>query len=116
MKKLTVAFAALLLASFPAFADPSGTYAVTGVDPDGAAYEAQLEIAKVGDVYALTYTLSDGTEQEGSAIGDDSFLAYGYGDDEETGVGLMTGNGGSWEGVWTNLGASKMGTETWTRK
>jgi len=116
LSRIFYAFAALLVATFAAWADPSGSYAFKGTTLEGEAYEGTLEIAKVGDVYELTYTFADGTEQKGSAIGDDSFLAYGYGDDEELGVGLMTGKDGSWEGVWTNVGASKMSTETWTRK
>jgi hypothetical protein len=71
---------------------------------------------KTGDVYALLYKYDDGTEQVGSAIGDDEFLAYGYAGEDELGVGLMTAKGDNWEGVWTNVGAEKMSLETWTRK
>jgi len=116
MRTFALAIAAFFFATITAFADPSGNYLVKGVELDGKAYQGELQIAKVGDVYSLTYTFDDGTVQEGSAVGDDEFLAYGYGDDEELGVGLMTGKGGSWEGIWTHVGASKMSTETWTRK
>ena len=116
MKQFFVATAALLFATIMAWADPSGTYEVKGTELDGTSYQGQLQVAKVGDVYELTYTFDDGTVQKGSAVGDDSFLAYGYGDDEELGVGLMTGKGGSWEGIWTRVGADKMSTETWTKK
>lgn len=116
MKHVFLAVVALFFATVLAWADPSGTYEVKGTELDGSSYHGTLEIAKVGDVYELTYTFDDGTTQEGSAVGDDSFLAYGYGDDEELGVGLMTGKDGSWEGIWTHVGASKMSTETWTRK
>lgn len=117
MRKLVLATAAFVLSSLAAaWADPAGTYTVKGTELDGSTYEGTLEIEKNGDVYALAYSFADGTEQEGSAIGDDNFLAYGYGDDEELGVGLMTGKDGNWQGVWTHLGANKMSTETWTRK
>lgn len=116
MKQFIAAAVALVFATFAAWADPSGSYAVKGTELDGTAYSGTLEIAKVGDVYELTYTFDDGTKQEGSAVGDDSFLAYGYGDNEELGVGLMTGKDGNWEGIWTHVGADKMSTETWTRK
>jgi hypothetical protein len=116
MKRLALLAVSFLFATFAAWADPSGTYDVKGVDLDGKQYHGELQVAKVGDVYSLTYTFDDSTVQEGSAIGDDEFLAYGYGDNEELGVGLMTGKDGNWEGVWTNLGASKMSTETWTKK
>ena len=115
MKTLLATVVALAISAASALADPSGTYTVEGMAPDGREYTADLEIAKVGDVYELTYTFSDQSEQTGSAIGDDQFLAYGYGDDEELGVGLMAAKGDSWEGVWTNVGSSRMGIETWTR-
>ena len=116
MKRLFIAFAGLIFATFAAWADPSGTYDVKGTELDGTAYHGTLVISKSGDVYELAYTFDDGTTQEGSAVGDDSFLAYGYGDEEELGVGLMTAKGGNWEGIWTHVGADKMSTETWTRK
>lgn len=116
MKRIFVAFAAFLFATFAAWADPSGTYDVKGTELDGTAYHGTLVISKSGDVYELAYTFDDGATQEGSAVGDDSFLAYGYGDDEELGVGLMTAKGGNWEGIWTHVGATKMSTEVWTKK
>lgn len=116
MKTLLASLAVLLAVTFAACADPSGLYAVEGTTPTGEAYAAELEIAKVGDVFELTYTYADGSEQNGSAIGDDSFLAYSYGDDEEIGVGLMTSEGPGWSGVWTFVGSSKMGLETWQRQ
>ena len=116
MRTFAFTVAAFLFATFAAWADPSGNYQVQGVDLEGKTYKAELQIAKVGEVYSLTYTFDDGSVQEGSAVGDDEFLAYGYGDSEELGVGLMTGKDGSWEGIWTNVGASKMSTETWQRK
>lgn len=116
MKRILGSFAVLVISTLMAFADPSGNYDVKGTDLEGQPYSAALQIVKSGDVYELTYTFEDGTTQEGSAVGDDNFLSYGYADDEELGVGLMTGKDGKWEGVWTHLGASKMSTETWTRK
>lgn len=116
MKRAFYACAVLLFTTFAVWADPSGTYDFQGTELDGTNYKGTLEIAKVGAVYELTYTFEDGSIQKGSAVGDDAFLAYGYGDDEELGVGLMTGKDGSWEGIWTNVGADKMSTETWKRK
>src|SRR5262249_47450375 len=102
MKRVFCAFAVLIFATFAAWADPAGSYDVKGIELDGSSYHGTLEIAKSGDVYELTYTFDDGTTQSGSAVGDDSFLAYGYGDDEELGVGLMTAKGNTWEGIWTH--------------
>lgn len=116
MRKLFTTAALLLMATCLAWADPSGSYAVKGTSPDGKAYEGELEITKSGDVYELNYTFSDSTEQQGSGVGDDTFMAYGYGGDDELGVGLMNNKDGNWEGIWTNVGSSKLGIETWTKK
>jgi hypothetical protein len=119
MKRIFTAFAALVFATFAAWADPSGNYDFSGTTLEGEAYKGTLQVLKSGDVYELIYTYEDGTTQEGSAVGDDSFLAYGYADEEETGVGMMVakeGTPGTWEGIWTNLGASKMSTEMWVKK
>lgn len=110
------AILAAFLLSFSTLADPSGLYTVEGVSLEGEAYSAELQIVKSGDVYELTYTFDDDTTQQGSAVGDDNFLAYGYGDEDALGVGMMAAKGGKWEGVWTHVGASKMSTETWAPK
>ena len=116
MKTILLAAALLVTTTLAAFADPTGTYAVAGTNIDGEAYEGTVSVTRTGDVFELKYEFSDGTEQEGSAVGDDSFLAYGYGDEEEIGVGLMTGKDGNYEGIWTHLGADKMSTEIWTKQ
>ena len=117
MKRFVYAVAVLFLSAFAAWADPSGNYTFEGTDLDGKTYKGDLQIVKSGEVFELTYTFEDGTVQEGSAVGDDTFLAYGYADDEELGVGLMNAkDGGKWEGIWTHLGASKMSIETWAKK
>lgn len=117
MKRIATAFAVLVFATFAAWADPSGNYDFKGTDLDGETYQGTLQIVKSGDVYELVYTFEDGSVQEGSAVGDDSFLSYGYADEDELGVGLMVAkDGGKWEGIWTHLGASKMSTEEWTKK
>ena len=115
MKKLVSALAgaAFLACAVPAFADPSGSYSVKGVNPDGTNYEASVLVAKVGDTYTLTYTLDDGAKAHGTAIGDDDLLSIGYGQEGDIGVALMMRKGKDWEGVWTYLGAKNIGTETW---
>jgi hypothetical protein len=97
-------------------ADPSGTYAVRGVNPDGTSYEASVLVSKVGDTFAITYTLEDDTKLSGTAIGDDELLSIGYAGQGDIGVALMYRRDKIWEGVWTYLGAEKMGTEEWRRR
>lgn len=118
MKRVFFALVGLVFATVAAWADPAGTYDFKGTELDGTEYQGTLEVAKSGDVYELTYTFDDGHVQKGSAVGDDSFLAYGYGDADggELGVGLMTAKDGNWEGIWTRVGADKMSIENWTRK
>lgn len=98
----------------PSVADPSGGYDISGVNPDGTTYSASVLVSKVGDVFALTYTLDDDSKVSGSAIGDDEVLAIGYAQEDDTGVALMFAEDGKWKGVWTYLGAKGLGTEEWT--
>lgn len=98
----------------PALADPSGNYDISGVNPDGTAYTASVLVAKLGDAFTLTYTLSDGSKVSGTAIGDDDVLAIGYAEKDDNGVSLMFQENGVWQGVWTYIGAKTLGTEEWT--
>lgn len=116
MKLTSIWLAGLMIAGqiSLACADPSGSYDIAGTNPDGGTYEATVLVAKIGDTYALTYTLDDGTKLEGTAIGDDTALAIGYIQDDTSGVGLMFSEDGKWHGVWSYLGSKTMGMETWT--
>ncbi len=117
MKHAIYAVIGLIFTVVSAWADPSGNYTFEGTDLEGNAYKGDLQIVKSGDVFEMTYTFEDGSTQEGSAVGDDTFLAYGYADEEDLGVGLMNAKGdGKWEGIWTHHGASKLSIETWTKK
>ncbi|MEC5290503.1 hypothetical protein VSX64_06245 [Aurantimonas sp. C2-6-R+9] len=98
----------------PALADPSGSYDISGVNPDGTQYEASVLVAKIGDAFTLTYTLGNGSKVSGTAIGDDDVLAIGYAEKDDTGVALMFSEDDKWKGVWTYLGAKTLGTEEWT--
>lgn len=107
-----LASATLGLAAGPAFADPSGTYDIEGVNPDGSTYTASVLVAKLGETYTVTYTVGD-SKVSGTAIGDDDVLSIGYGDKANIGVALMFREGEAWKGVWTYLGAKSLGTEEW---
>ena len=103
---------AMLTLAVPALADPTGTYDIEGMNPDGSTYQASVLVSKVGDTFALTYTLDD-RKVMGTAIGDDDVLAIGYGEADDSGVALMYRDGETWQGVWSYLGAKQMGTEEW---
>ena len=112
--RTALCLAATLFLAVPALADPTGTYAIEGVNPDGTAYDATVVVAKVGDTFTVTYTLGDGTKLSGTAIGDDDILSIGYVQDSESGVALMYRDKEEWKGVWTYIGAKTLGTEVWT--
>lgn len=109
-----LACAASLTFALPAFADPSGLYDVYGQNPDGSGYTATVLLSRVGETYAVTYTMPDGSRILGTAIGDDEFLSIGYGSEGDVGVVLMGRAGRNWEGIWTYLGASDLGLEEWS--
>lgn len=115
MKNLLAAAAAsfMLATAGMAFADPTGAYDIKGVNPDGSTYTGSVLVTKLGDTFALTYSVSDSDDVAATAIGDDEVLSIGYGDGDDIGVALMVRNGEKWEGVWTYLGAKSLGTEEW---
>ncbi|MDY8110516.1 hypothetical protein U0C82_15345 [Fulvimarina sp. 2208YS6-2-32] len=107
------AIATLMLAT-PTLADPSGVYAVSGYNPDGSSYEGEVLVSRVGDTFALSYTIGDDTFT-GTALGDDEVLAVGYtSGNDDVGVALMVESENGFEGVWTFLGSKTMAVETWT--
>jgi len=110
----TLAGCAFLASATLAFADPTGHYQVDGVNPDGTTYKAMVLVAKIGDTFSITYTMPNDAVVKGTAIGDDTVLSLGYSSAGDTGVALMYRDGDRWQGVWTYLGAKKLGTETWT--
>jgi hypothetical protein len=107
-----IAAAAMSVVAFPSLADPSGTYDIDGMNPDGSTYQASVLVSKVGDTFSVTYSLDD-RKVMGTAIGDDDVLAIGYGEADDSGVALMYRDGKRWQGVWSYLGAKQLGTEEW---
>lgn len=116
MKTLTgLAFAALIAIASPALADPSGQYTMKGTNPGGEGnYRGSVVVKKVGDVYEVVWTIG-GDRVTGTAIGNDEFLAVGYTSGTKPGIAAYSRKAdGTWEGVWTYLGNSRIGTETWS--
>jgi len=117
MKLKTLFAAAVLAASFaaPAWADPSGTYSVDGTNPDGgAAYTGTVTVTKTGDTFKVDWTIGDHTVT-GTAVGNDDLLSIGYSNGTQPGVGLYVKQDGKWKGVWSYLGQTSMGTESWSQ-
>ncbi len=114
--KIFMAAAMLSLALVvPAWADPSGTYAVAGTNPDASAYTGSVVLTKTGDTFKVVWTIGSNTVT-GTAVGNDDILSIGYATGTQPGVGLFVKESGKWTGVWSYLGQEAVGSETWTSK
>jgi hypothetical protein len=107
---------AAVLIGTTALADPSGKYDVTGTNPGGGSnYSGTVTVQKTGETYKVTWDI-DGTQYNGTAIGDDKFLAVSYVSGGDSGLALFGANGTGWKGVWTYAGGTQIGAEAWTKK
>ena len=107
---------AVVLAGTAALADPAGRYDVAGTNPGGgSAYSGTVTVQKTGETYKVTWDI-DGTKYNGTALGDDKFLAVSYVSGGDSGLALFGANGAGWKGVWTYAGGTQIGTEAWTKK
>jgi hypothetical protein len=109
--------AALLVAglAMPAWADPSGTYSVTGTNPDGGdSYDGTVKVTKTGDTFKIVWNIG-GDTVTGTAVGNDDILSVGYSSGTKPGVGLYVKDNGKWKGVWSYLGQTSVGEEAWSQ-
>ncbi|EAU42658.1 hypothetical protein FP2506_07451 [Fulvimarina pelagi HTCC2506] len=113
--RLLPIIAAAVFATSSAFADPSGSYTISGTNPDGSAYNGSVLVAKVGETFTVNYTVGAQTFT-GTGLGDDDVISIGYtAGGQDVGVALMVADGnGGFEGVWAYLGSKSMGQESWT--
>ncbi len=125
--------AAILAAPAVAYADPTGSYDVQGVNPDtGDSYSGEVHVVRKGQTYTVVWDI-DGTESIGTGLGakfvgnrfqmgaasdDDQALAVGYvSEDNSFGIAMFFEQpDGSWAGVWTYGGNETVAQETWTRQ
>jgi hypothetical protein len=113
MKSLIAAAILSFGLAIPAWADPSGTYSVSGSNPDGgASYEGTVTITKTGDTFKIVWKIGD-TSTTGTAVGNDEILSIGYASGAKPGVGLYVKQDGKWKGVWSYLGQTSVGQESW---
>lgn len=112
-------------------ADPTGTYDVTGVNPDdGGEYSGTVAVTRNGETYSVVWTIA-GSESSGVGIGgkrgngastgaaspDDNMITIGYGNGDGFGISQYDLQAdGSWKGHWAYAGSEKVSTETWTRQ
>jgi hypothetical protein len=106
---------AVVLTGTAALADPVGKYDVAGTNPSGSTYSGTVRVQKTGDTYKVTWNIG-GTQYNGTAIGNDEFLAVSYVSGSNTGLALFGEQGDEWKGIWTYAGGTKVGTEVWTKQ
>ena len=106
---------AVVLTGTAALADPAGKYDVAGTNPSGSTYSGTVSVQKTGDTYKVTWNIG-GTQYNGTAIGNDEFVAVSYTSGSNTGLALFGADGDGWKGIWTYAGGTKVGTEAWTKQ
>ena len=106
---------AVVLTATTALADPAGKYDVAGTNPSGSTYSGTVSVQKTGDTYKVTWNIG-GTQYNGTAIGNDEFVAVSYVSGSNTGLALFGADGDGWKGIWTYAGGTKVGTEAWTKQ
>jgi hypothetical protein len=106
---------AVALTGTAALADPAGKYDVAGTNPSGSTYSGTVRVQRTGDTFKVTWTVG-GTQYDGTAIGDDDFLAVSYVSAGSSGLALFSEQGDEWKGIWTYAGGTKIGTEVWTKQ
>ncbi len=115
MRGLIAGSVAVVLIGTAALADPAGKYDVAGTNPSGSTYSGTVRVQKTGDTYKVTWNIG-GTQYNGTAIGNDEFLAVSYVSGSNTGLALLSEQGDEWKGIWTYAGGTKLGTEVWTKQ
>jgi hypothetical protein len=94
-------------------ADIEGSYAVTGTNPDGSAYEGSLTVTRTGETYSFAW--NTGQPYEGVGLVDGNHVAVGWGGAACGGVIYRIGNSGTLNGRWALLGDDAAGTESAAR-
>ncbi len=107
---LTTIFVATALAS-----DISGRYSLQGTDPgNGGTYHGEVLVVRKDDVYVVAWRIGD-QRFVGTGLRVDDGFAVVY-ESRDTPAGLVLYKilpDGSMTGIYTNLGQTRVGTETW---
>ncbi|WP_075293135.1 hypothetical protein [Pararhizobium arenae] len=129
IRRFTLAMTALISTSVSAYADPVGTYKISGTNLEtNEPYSGMLTIERAGGVYAVEWDI-DGEKLSGVGLGgkleganftvgsaspDDTVISLGYSQNNAVGMGIyLMQPDGSWEGVWTAEGLQKSNPEKW---
>lgn len=106
---------ALVLLTTSAMAQVTGRYNMTGQNPDGSAYDGNVQVEKTGDAYRVTWFIG-GQRYVGTGIGSDEALAVTYRSGNNTGVALVFAEAGIYKVVWTYAGGTTLGLEEWRKR
>jgi hypothetical protein len=126
----SIAAACLMLATPAlAWADPTGTHKVEGVNPDtGGKYTGTVTVVRKGQTYDVVWDVagakSTGTGLGAKFVGDRFEMGPASKDDTAISVGYVNGDSfgmamyfqqpdGTWQGVWTYAGSHKTAAENW---
>ena len=130
MKLKSIALSCLILAAPAlAWADPTGSYAVKGLNPDnGKEYTGTVDVVRNGETYSVTWSIA-GTTFVGTGLGakfvgerfqmgpaspDDTAISVGYVSGKSFGMAMYFQQpDGTWQGVWTYGGSDKAAPENW---
>jgi len=129
----SIAAACLMLAAPAlAWADPTGTYQVQGVNPDNnQQYTGTVKVVRNGETYNVAWNIGGqqyvGTGLGAKFIGNRFQMGPASADDTAISVGYVSGNtfgmamyfqqpDGTWQGVWTYSGSNKASAENWLPK
>jgi hypothetical protein len=128
IRSIAVAFL-MLAAPALAWADPTGTFQVKGINPDnGQQYGGTVKVVRNGETYNVTWNIGGqeyvGTGLGAKFIGDRFQMGPASPDDTALSVGYISGNSfgmamyflqpdGTWQGVWTYAGSNKASAENW---
>ncbi len=115
MRRCIVVVATLLLSISWAFADPEGTYELSGINPGGQSkYSGTVVVERTGDTFQVTWTVN-GQQIIGTGIGKSDYLAVSYRSGNTIGLAIYTQSSDGWIGIWAPAGARELGSETWKR-
>jgi hypothetical protein len=93
-------------------ADLSGSYSVTGTNPDDTTYGGTLSMAVQGPLYQMTWSVGAPFEGIGFEHGD--ILAVTYGSETCAVVSYEIQQDGTLDGIWGYSGIEQLGTEVAT--
>lgn len=113
MRRLFLSAAILAGLALPAAAQQSGTYDITGSNPDGTPYTGTLLLTQVGtSTFRVVWSIG-GDTIEGVAMVSGLTLATAFALGQQSGMGIYEiKQGGELDGVWTTVGAFASGRET----